>query len=352
MYDDIVSAILRVIRSRDRLGVLLSDRGQITWNISRFLHSIVPLARKELDAIALQANKIPDMALRTQALSSINFKAFHAAGACIHATFLPRHHAEHFVRIVVPLESIYDYLDNLCDRHPIVSPEAYPVLHGAIADALDPRAPLRDYYRAGPTGDDGGYLAGLVQCVQRELAPLHTHAHLALHFARAAQLYARMQSAVHLPTAQRVGACVDWYDSERIAFHELDWHEFACAAGSQFQVYAPLYAAFSTPDEIDATFDAYFPWVSALHVLLDSFIDQDEDRASGDLNFAQIYGKPADLRGRASWLAANARSRFDQLHKPQEHRFVLTTMALFYLSHPKLAKRESEALKLLKAIVG
>lgn len=350
MINEIVPAVRRVLRSKERIGVLLGDGGNTAWNLTRFLRSIVPLAHRELQGIAERAERIPDPALREQALASIHHKAFHAAGACIHATFLNRSDAEHFVRIVVPLESIYDYLDNLCDRHPIVSPDAYPILHGAICDALDPNAPLRAYYRAGPVGDDGGYLASLVAQVQRELAPLHRYPRLAVHFSRVAELYARMQSTVHLPSSTRVAAVVAWYESERASFPDLDWHEFACSAGSQFQVYAPLYAAFAAPDEIDATFDAYFPWISALHVLFDSFIDREEDAASGDLNFAEVYANPKALRERAAWLADSARRRFATLRFPSHHRFMLNTMALFYLSHPKLDGRSQEATKVLKAI--
>ena len=39
---------------------------------------------------------------------------------------------------------------------------------------------------------------------------------------------------------------------------------------------------------------AYFPPVCALHILLDYFIDQEEDRESGDLNFVSYYDSAGD----------------------------------------------------------
>ena len=33
----------------------------------------------------------------------------------------------------------------------------------------------------------------------------------------------------------------------------------------------------------------YFPYVQGLHILLDYFIDQEEDRIGGDLNFCSYY---------------------------------------------------------------
>jgi tetraprenyl-beta-curcumene synthase len=117
----------------------------------------------------------------------------------------------------------------------------------------------------------------------------------------------------------------------------LEWQEFACAAGSQFQVYAPLFEVLAgRPGAIDAAYDAHFPAVAALHVLLDSFIDQAEDREHGELCFAEVYPSPERLRERVGYLAGRAKRGFSALPKPAEHRFVLRVMALFYLTHPKV----------------
>src|SRR4029077_19544280 len=134
MHDEIAWAIRHVLASPARLRFLLGDRAAIPIPLFRFLRRVVPHASVELDGIASLARSIPDARLREQALASIHAKAYHVAGGCILATFLPPAEARRYVEIVAPLESIYDYLDNLCDRHPEVSVNAYPVLHRAIAD--------------------------------------------------------------------------------------------------------------------------------------------------------------------------------------------------------------------------
>ncbi|HEX8806509.1 MAG TPA: DUF2600 family protein, partial [Candidatus Aquilonibacter sp.] len=250
---------------------------------------------------------------------------------------------------VVPLETIYDYLDNLCDRHPEVGVQAYPVLHLAIADALDPTASLHDYYACGPVGDDGGYLRDLVQRTQRALARVPHLDLLAPHFAQAASLYGEMQTHKHYPAGERERRCVAWYEQHRDRYADIDWHEFASAAGSQFHVYGPLFEAFlDRRDAIAGTYDAYFPYVSALHVLLDAFIDQAEDREHGELNFSRVYGGAAALRTRIRTLFEAAKMRLRALPGDRAHRFVLDVMTLFYLSHPKVAAqgldREARAL--------
>ncbi|HTX56086.1 MAG TPA: DUF2600 family protein [Candidatus Acidoferrales bacterium] len=351
MLDDITFALRTVLRSPDRLRLLFAGGPGTAVDLVRFMTRIVPLAAADLETIRDRAGAIADDELRAQALASARTKAYHVAGACILATFLPPAQARRYVAIVTPLETIYDYLDNLCDRHPEVGVDAYPVLHLAIADALAPGAPHREYYARGPRGDDGGYLDDLVLRTQRALADVPHLDRLRPHFADAAALYAQMQTHKHYPAGERELRCVAWYEQHRERYAEIDWHEFASAAGSQFHVYGPLFEAFlGRDDAIAPTYDAYFPYISALHVLFDAFIDQAEDREHGELNFSRVYGSAASLRARVGSLLVSAKQRLAVLPEARAHRFVLDVMTLFYLSHPKVAAQglEREARALLR----
>ncbi len=323
------------------------------YDLARFLRSIVPRAARALESIREMAEVIPDDRLRAQALASIGAKAYHVAGGCILATFLAPAAADHYIEIVAPLETIYDYLDNLCDRHPEVPISAYPVLHRAIADAPDPYANAGGYYELGPAGDDGDYLVSLVRRVQRGLRRLADHELLRELFREAAQLYGEMQTFVHFPPGEREEACQAWYARHDARYGYVEWQEFACAAGSQFQVYAPLFMLFDGEyDAIADSYGAYFPAVSALHVLFDSFIDQQEDREHGDLNFVSVYGNDERFFERVDYLTRCATRGFSRLPHPQRHRFVLRTMALFYLTHPKVYEQrlDRQAQALLRVI--
>jgi tetraprenyl-beta-curcumene synthase len=352
--DEIAWAVRHVLSSPERLRFLLRDGFATPFGVLRFLRRIVPHARLELTGIESVALSIGDDALRSEALESIETKAYHVAGGCVLATFLPESAARAYVELVAPLESIYDYLDNLCDRHPDVSTDAYPVLHQAIADALDPNAVPRDYYAKGPAGHDNGYLLRLVERVQRSLRRLDGYEALQPCFREAADLYAEMQTYKHYPAGDRERACREWFERRRDGrYAELHWYEFACAAGSQFQVYAPLFELFAgRPEAIRGAYDAYFPAAAALHVLLDSFIDQAEDREHGELNFTVAYGDAAYMRERAALLAHSAERRFAALSDGSCHRFVLRVMALFYLTHPKVYAQNlnAEAESLLIAL--
>lgn len=352
MFADIAFALRSVLRTPERLRALVAEDPLLPLDLCRFLLRVVPVAARTLATVRAQAERIPDAQLRREALASVDNKAFHVAGASILATFLPTHVARRYVEIVTPLETIYDYLDNLCDRHPGVQPVAYPVLHLAIADALNPGAPVRDYYANGPAGDDGGYLASLVTQTQRSLAAIPHLDVLRPCFADAAAFYAELQTFKHLPRGERERTCVAWYERNRERFGTLDWHEFACASGSNMHVFAALYTAcIDRPGAIRETYDAYFPFVSAIHILLDSFIDQDEDEEHDDLNFARVYGNIRSMRERFAFMTSEARAKLAALPNAGRHRFVLDVMTLFYLSHPKVASAglEREARALLRA---
>jgi len=124
MYGEISWAARRIISNPTRRSVLAAGGVAAGYDLFHFLRSVVPRARQSLARIRSLAEKIPDDALRREALASIDVKAFHVAGGCIFATFLPKEAAERYIAVVAPLETIYDYLDNLCDRHPSASPAA------------------------------------------------------------------------------------------------------------------------------------------------------------------------------------------------------------------------------------
>jgi tetraprenyl-beta-curcumene synthase len=350
LSEEIDWAVKRVLFGPRRLAFLLRGGLDDAFDMRTFLVHVVPLARRALQDLEHLAHRIPDPELRAQAIWSLQGKAYHIAGACILATFLPAGAREHYVDIVAPLEAIYDFLDTLCDRHPETKPDAYRRLHEALADALDPARPLHDYYKHGPSGDDGDFLVTLVRRVRRGLARLGDHELLVPYFSEAARLYADTQTYSHLPAGERERACAEWYLREGRRFGDLSWWEFAAAAGSQFQVYAPLYTAFCSGfDRIGETYHSYFPAFSALHVLLDSFIDQKEDGAHGDLNWLRFYENGAAFRERMRTLAARASAQFRGLPEPRAHRFALRIMALFYLTHKKIdeQKLDGEAMALL-----
>ncbi len=351
-----LSLTLEAIFSRPtRLRRLLALGPRGWMSSSRFLRSVVPRATRELETIRERAQRIPDAALRAEALESIDAKAYHVQGGCIFATFLPATAAHRYIRIVAALETIYDYLDNLCDRLPDVPAEAYPALHEALQDAVDSARTPSDYYRAGPARDDGGYLAWLVETVRAGVAELPSLAAVAPQLAESAQFYSELQSFKHLASGERERVCREWYGRNRARFPELEWWEFAAACGSSLPVFAMLFLASQespAPADVATTFAAYFPGISALHILLDYYIDRAEDREHGELNFFDCYATSAQALKRMRALALATTQRLRAIASPARHRFVLNAMCVFYLTHPKIFAQnlEDESATLLAAL--
>jgi tetraprenyl-beta-curcumene synthase len=235
---DVRIVVTTVLHSPDRFVRLIRLGPRGLASMARFLIRVVPRASRALEAIRERAAAIPALELREQALASIDGKAFHVQGGCILATFLPGGDATRYVRIVASLETIYDYLDNLCDRLPGVSQTAFATLHGALLDALDDRRTPDAYYRDGPAGDDGGYLASLVADVRRELALVPHYAAVREVLAQIAGYYTQLQTLKHGDAAGREGVCSAWYAEHAEAFPGLYWWEFAAACGSSLPVFA------------------------------------------------------------------------------------------------------------------
>ena len=350
MIPEIGFAARRVLASRTRRRALLALGPAAAAGFVRFLVAIVPQAKAALREIEARAASIPDPALRRHALSSVRSKAYHVAGGCIYAAFLPPAQARTFIAIVAPLESLYDYLDTLCDRHGGVPAHAFPVLHEALADALDPAADLRDYFRLGPEPADGGYLRELVVRTRAALVLVPGYERLRPYLQEAAAFYTGLQTYKHADPARRIPALQSWHATNGARFEDLTWWEFSAAAGSQFHVYAMLYAALAGASDPARAYDAYFPAMSALHVLFDDFIDQAEDAAHGELNFARCYDGQAQREDRFARLYERAQTALRQAEPGgAAHPATLRVMTLFYLTHPKIYEQgfDGQAKRLL-----
>ena len=352
---DVRRTLSTVFRRPTRLRRLISlgPRGWLAT--ARFVGSVIPRASRELAAIRVRAAAIPNAALREQALASIDQKAYHVQGGAILATFLRGDVATRYIAIVAAVETIYDYLDNLCDRLPGVSQQAFATLHLSLLDALDDRRPPADYYADGPPGDDGGYLNALVEAARTGLRSLPNYAAVRDRLIEVALYYAQLQVLKHGPAGTREAACGAWYARNRERFPGLAWWEFAAACGSSLPVFALIELAAReqlAPAEIEATMGAYFPGVSAIHILLDYFIDQAEDREHGELNFVACYASSAEAVVRLRRLVTATLARVRTLAGAAHHRFLVEAMCVFYLTHPKVFEQhlDAESAAVLRAL--
>ena len=96
--------------------------------------------RRRVGALAPAYRDIPNSSSSEQAWASITKKRFHAEGGSVYAALTPQW-IPTSVPLIVALQTISDYLDNLCDRSVSMEEADFRVLHKAMLDAVDGRPP-------------------------------------------------------------------------------------------------------------------------------------------------------------------------------------------------------------------
>lgn len=299
---------------------------------------VLPEVERQLDRWRGLAKRCGDAELAAQARASIRLKRFHAQGGSVFAVVRNSVRRD-LVALIVALQTISDYLDNLCDRAGMTDELAFRQLHGAMVCAVDPCAPEDDYYRLYPYRDDGGYLAALVAECRRLSAALPAYPLVRRAAARFASLYSDLQVYKHVERDRREALLEKWFGSHRHRFPDLAWWEFAAATGSTLGIFALYNLAVNpgtTQADVLAVIRAYFPWVCGLHILLDYLIDQAEDRAGGDLNFVSCYPDGDTCHRRLLFFLERALAAVSTLPRAFFHRTVVKGLLALYLSDPKV----------------
>jgi tetraprenyl-beta-curcumene synthase len=304
---------------------------------SRYWLGVFPLVGRELQHWRERARQIPDPVLRRLALVTQRSERGNLEGAAAFAVLVPRAHRERVVRAVVAFQATYDYVDTLAEQ-----PSADPVangrqLHLALLSALDPRSDHADYYRHASGDRDNGYMRNLIDTCRFAFAALPSHASALEPALRAARRMIAYQSLNHDGRGEAHLALARWAAAATPAGTGLRWWETAAGAASSLTVFA-LIAAAAQPvfdaRQAAATEHAYFPWIGALHVLLDSLIDRHDDVRAGQHCLIDHYASAEEAAARLSAIAARATRAAELLPRGVQHVTILTAMASFYLSAP------------------
>lgn len=297
-----------------------------------------------------RAGRIPDAPLRDAALRSLSTKRGHADGAVLLSVLAPRHRG--LLEVLVAYETAWDYLDSVHELAPD-EPNGRQ-LHRALLDALDLDRPKAGYYRFSPWREDGGYLDALVDTCRQAIRLLPSWAAvwpvLRPHVARTDVL-----ALNHLvdPTA-RDDALRAWAAQHFPDAGSLAWYELSGAASASLVPHALL--ALAANEHVTAAMAAdveaaYWPWISLATTMLDSYVDQVEDRASGNHSYVAHYGSAEAAAERiAEALARAAERALASPHGPR-HAVVVAAMAAMYLSKDSAWSAELRAttLRLLRA---
>ena len=296
--------------------------------------SVFPNACREARAWRMRASTIPDPALRRLALETHGGKRGNLEGAAAFAAFVRPAGRHATVRALIAYQAIFDYLDTLAEQ-----PSDDPITNGrrlnrALLAAIAPDEPHVDYYAHRQRGDDGGYLAALIEACREALQALPSFAAIAEPVRRATERVVVYQSLNHGDGHGRHDAFDRWARSTGGAYLRLRWWETGAAAGSTLDLFALIAAASDPalePGVAEALGMAYFPWVGALHSLLDSLADREEDAATGRRGLIDYYSSPDEAARRIATIASEAMSRVGELPGGHNHALIVAAMTSFYL---------------------
>jgi tetraprenyl-beta-curcumene synthase len=315
---------------------------------------VLPSIHRQLGYWKGRAENIPDPELRKQALASIESKQFHCEGGGIYALLADKDKMERVFTFIVAYQTISDYLDNLCDRSVSLDPENFRSLHQAMVDAVSGNMAQTNYYAYQENQEDGGYLVDLVKACHVALSELPSYEAYQANILTLCQLYCDLQVYKHIDKDKREEALGKWWSSHQDTFSHIEWNEFAAATGSTLGIF--YYTALSShsyhsEQMQQQVFEVYFPYVQGLHILLDYFIDQNEDRQGGDLNFCFYYTSDEHKFRRLEWFYKRAKDAVKALPHSGFHQMMVDGLLGMYLADSKVKKQKDVqqiAKKLLK----
>jgi tetraprenyl-beta-curcumene synthase len=346
------------------MGAFIEEGGSLAGGLPaefltaarRYWLRIFPTVRREATRWRSRAEEIPDPVLRRAAVANLRTERLNLDGAAAFAAFVPDAHRRAVVRAQVALQAAYDYVDTLAEQpcgDPIRNGDQ---LHKVLGAALDPGGPRIDYYAHHPQKDDAGYLQCIVETCRAALRELPSYASVAEPMRRAARRMVRYQS-LNLNEAQGDHAeLARWAYAQTPSSTDLRWWETAASAGSSLGVYMLIAVAARhavATEEATAIEQAYFPWIGSLHLLLDSLVDQQEDRVTGQPSLLDYYHSPEEAAARLGLIAAESMHRIQALPCGRQHALLLAGMTGHYLSMPVAARAEARlATRSVLAAIG
>ena len=323
----------------------------ITLMIKAYRH-IFPNVHKELAYWKKRAEEIPNSELRNQALASITHKTFHCEGGAIMALLANENYKE-AIRFIVAYQTISDYLDNLCDRSTSLDAKDFSALHEAMTDALTIDGGNHDYYRFRKEKNDGNYLAELVAVCQSVLKNNEHYASMKEALLKLCRYYCDLQIHKHVTPNERVPRLMNWFNENKQDIPDMKWYEFSACSGSTLGIFCLVSYTMNgqfREEDVQHIYNGYFPYIQGLHILLDYFIDQKEDKTFGDLNFCSYFENNDILFTQLKHFMTQSDRYTKNLPYKRFHQLINRGLLGLYLSDEKV-REQRDVHKLAKSLM-
>jgi cytochrome P450 len=294
-----------------------------------------PATSHELAHWFQRAETIPDVVTRADALDSLVRKRDNVEGASLFS-ILPRHRDGRLLTLLVAYQVMWDFLDSVSERGARAGYANGRQLHRALVEALDPEAPISDYYRYHPWKDDGGYLLALVETCRRMCVELPSYQQVRQMMLSGVERCAIQYLNHESEPRRRTEALREWAERESAGEHKLDWFESTAAAGA-FMPHVLLALATEPSCEqhdLVTVQSAYFPWVALAIAMLDSYVDQAHDAASEDHSYLAYYASETVALDRLAAIIRRIVTHAAHLPNARRHVVLTEGIVAMYLSTP------------------
>lgn len=295
---------------------------------ARYWPTVAPRVRSQMASWWWHAQAIPDPALRGMALGKLRDEHFNAEVSATLATLAPTSRRKLTIDAIVALQVAYDYLDLLTELRGDAGVDACESMLTALVDAVqpqgEPQGELRDEPRAiryREQGDDGGYLASLVDTVRGALRELPAKSAVLETAAAGARRCASAQARNHAASTELASE-----PPERLAG----------AAASVLCLHALIAAAANpaTSPEDARQLDALYLSIGSLS-MLDSLLDAKEDATSGQTGFLERYSSPQEMAEDLTSIAREAIAAAEELPREAGHHLLtIAGVIAYYASSP------------------
>ena len=320
--------------------------------MNKVYKEIFPEVQRQLRIWKREAMLIPDDELREQAIASIENKDFHCEGGAILA-LLAEDLKKEAISFIVAYQTISDYLDNLCDRSTSLYDKDFEALHEAMFHSLQRQAETKNYYRFRLEQEDGGYLNKLVETCQSFMRKLSRFDDIEPYLQELCTYYVDLQVHKHVAVHEREERLKSWFSEYEYKLPKMTWFEFSACSGSTLGIFCLISSALRHDFEqkhAEQIYRGYFPYIQGLHIMLDYFIDQQEDIEGGDLNFCFYYVNRDELYSRMSHFVTKAEQHLQELPHKDFHKLIHSGLLGLYLSDEKVDSQK-ETKRLAKKMV-
>lgn len=305
---------------------------QLTWGL--------PEVAREVRQWRHLARAIPSAPIREDALNASAEQRSHIDGAALFA-ILPRRRNGSLLRLLVSYEIIWDFLDNFNERTATAGVANGLQLHQALVDAFGGDRGISAFYKHSPLDDDAGYLHALTEACREMYTRLPSHS--TTRSAAARESTRALVCAInHDPHPDRRDqALLRWAMKELPSHHEAQWFELTAAASTNLTIFALLaLAAMPACDRqlVAQTSQSYFPWISVLTAMLDSYVDQVEDAAVGAHSYLSHYPSPTAATERVCSLMCRGLKEAGLLTNAEKHVVIVSCMFAMYLTKRSAGK--------------